>query len=83
MLHIFIKQFTKLDKVTYILIKKGLACSLVISLIAITLLFSYTFLVENLELYYSGLSILKTSFIFDVAIIVFAICMDKIKKQIS
>jgi len=82
MFYKLLENLNKLDTVTYILIKKGLKFSLGISVIATILLLLYLYFIQNIFIYYAGLSILKSSLFFSVFFIICGISMDTIKKQV-
>lgn len=75
-----ISELKNLDKDTYKIMNYGLIFSTFITLISVSVLFSYIFLGINF-LYYLGITLIKMSFSFAVEFIVCGVVVDFIRKK--
>ena len=75
-----ISELKNLDKDTYKIMNYGLIFSTFITLISVSVLFSYIFLGINF-LYYLGITLIKMSFSFAAEFIVCGVVVDFIRKK--
>lgn len=63
------------------IIKYGIYFSLLICIIACSLLFTYHLSITDVNTYYIGLSLVQLSFVFMIEFIICGLAMDTIKKS--
>ncbi len=73
-------ELKNLDKSTFKIMKNGLFFCSLVTLISISILLTYIFMGFSF-LYYLGITLIKSSFIFAVEFIICGIVVDFIKKR--
>ena len=80
-LHLFIQEMKDIDQKVIRLIKKGFLVSFILCLFATFLLISYETLSHFPILYYTGISLFKTSLMFGVTFLICGIAFNTIQKE--
>ena len=76
-----IKNFKNFDKITYKILKCGLAFCFILCIISVIILFTYNLVFAVPILYYIGISLFKLSLVFGIEFIICSFVADGIKKQ--
>lgn len=82
MLKNIISNFKHLDKITFKIMKYGLAFCFAICILSVLILFTYDFAFPSPFIYYMGIHLFKLSLIFGIEFIVCGFVVDGIKKQL-
>lgn len=77
-----IEYFKKVDILTYNIMKKGLLFTFIVSAISGFALFTYSMNPVSLNLYYTGLTLFRSSCTIGVEFIICGLAIDTIKKQL-
>lgn len=81
MLKKILDNFKHLDKITFKIMKNGLAFCFAICILSVLILFTYDFTFPSPFMYYIGINLFKLSLIFGIEFIVCGFVVDGIKKQ--
>ena len=76
-----IDRLKSLDNKIKNIMKHGIYFSILICLIACSLLFTYHLSIADVDTYYIGLSLVQLSFVFMIEFIICGLAMDTIKKS--
>ena len=79
----FFDKIKNLDVKIKKIMNKGILFSFVLCIISTIILFTYQYIYENPNLFYIGISLLKSSLTFSCVFIICAVSFDTIKKQMA